>query len=199
MLRLFWMLCAACVPGLVWGHGSEFLGAKLSVLPSRELVLEVTADYGENPMIANREEAREALQHLLALEVAGARKLLLDLAPLAFEERKQPDADSPLPVDQSGKTHQLLTAIWRWQPPQELEAVRFHVPEEVNHATVFWLEETGVPKEKKKWSMLLGGDATPAVPLPQVADSRLWSAFAVIICAAIAFFLLHRHRSHSTA
>lgn len=199
MIRALVCFLQLLLPGVLWAHGSEFLGAKLRVLPSRELVLEVTADYGENPMIASREEAREALLHLLSLEVAGGKRLLRELAPLAFEERKQPDADSPLPTDATGKAHQLLTAIWRWRPPEELEAVRFQVPEAVNHATVFWLEEPGVQKEKKKWSMLLGGDSTPPVVLPKVTDSRLWAVFAAIICAIVAFLVLHRrHRSHSS-
>ncbi len=194
MMRLLFLLLLL-LPERMWGHGAEFLGAKLQVLPSRELVLEVTADYGENPMIADRAEAEAVLKDLLLVEQGGQKTVLRDLAPMQIQERTLPDADSPLPTDLSGKEHLLLTALWRWTPPEGVETVRFHVPEAVIHSTVFWLEERGVVKEKKKWSMLLGGDSTPAVPVPKRAVSFYVPVFVVIIGLAVAFFLLHRLRS----
>lgn len=192
-------LCALLLllPALVRAHGSEFLGAKLQVLPGRELLMEITADYGDNPMIQDRAEAEVAIQGLLEARWSVQSKPLADLAPLALEERSQPDRSSPLPTDESGSSHQLLTAVWRWQVPPEVKELRFGVPKNVQHSTVFWLEEPGVPREKKKWSMLLSGDSTPPVPLPDIAaDSPSWMAFTAIICISLTLvMLLRRYRT----
>jgi len=42
------------------GHGAEFLSAKLTLLPEAEVLLEVTADYGGNPLIADEAAAKQA-------------------------------------------------------------------------------------------------------------------------------------------
>jgi len=187
-------LCAMLLmlPALVRAHGSEFLGAKLQVLPSRELRLEITADYGDNPMIADRAEAEAALKDLMEASVQGKRTPLIELAPLTFEDRTKPDRASPLPTDESGNAHQLLTAVWRWTPPIDAAEVRFHVGDSVNHSTVFWLEEEGVPREKKKWSMLLSGDSTPAIKVPGASLRSRHVGFVAIICIAAALVVVLR-------
>jgi hypothetical protein len=52
---------AVLAPLCALGHGAEFLSAKLTLLPEAEVLLEVTADYGGNPLIANEAAALEAL------------------------------------------------------------------------------------------------------------------------------------------
>ncbi len=180
------------LPVLLRAHGSEFLGAKLQVLPSRELHLEITADYGDNPMLSDRAEAEMALSALLEAGYEDRRASLTELAPLRWEDRTEPDRASPLPTDDSGKAHQLLTAVWRWIPPADTAEVRFHVADAVNHATVFWLEEEGIPREKKKWSLLLSGDATPAIKLPEVSDYDRHVGFVAIICLGAALVVVLR-------
>lgn len=192
-----WCAILLLLPTLAWGHGAEFLGAKLHILPTRELLLEITADYGDNPMIADRAEAEAALMNLLHVRWSGESQPLSALAPLALEERTQPDLSSPLPTDESGKSHQLLTAVWRWTVPPEVRELRFHVPDSVKYDTVFWLEEAGVGREQKKWSMLLGGDSTPPIKLsapsmeePPTSFPAL--AFAVILCLSAALVVILR-------
>jgi hypothetical protein len=191
LITLRLLVCLTLFPTLLWSHGAEFIGAKLTVLPTRELTLELTADYGGNPMLANRDEAQQVLQSLLLLEFHSAKHALQDLAPFAFEDRTAPDASSPLPTDNSGAPHQLLTAIWRWHPPPQATEVRFHSPNASKHDAVFWIEEKEMPPEKKKWAMLLGGDQTPAIPLPRVATSPSRSSvvFVAILSFAIALIL----------
>lgn len=180
------------LPAVVWAHGSEFLGAKLQVLPSRELHLEITADYGDNPMLTDRTEAVTALKALLKAGFQGRSVALSELAPLQWEDRTEPDRASPLPTDDSGKAHQLLTAVWRWTPPAGTEEIRFQVADEVNHATVFWLEEEGVPRAKKKWSMLLSGDTTPVIRLPAAPLGNGYLGFLAIICLGAALVVVLR-------
>ena len=52
---------AILAPLCVFGHGAEFLSAKLTLLPEAEVLLEITADYGGNPLIADEAIAQEAL------------------------------------------------------------------------------------------------------------------------------------------
>jgi len=196
-------LCALLLllPALAWGHGAEFLGAKLQVLPARELLLEITADYGDNPMIADRAEAEAAIMNLLEVRWSGQSKALSALAPLTLEERTRPDPSSPLPTDESGTPHQLLTAVWRWTAPPDATELRFHVPASVSYNTVFWLEEAGVERERKKWSMLFGGDSTPPIQLAPLSSGSSLSpalAFAVILCLSAALVvILRRTRSRT--
>ncbi len=55
-------------PLFTFGHSSEFLLAKLCLTESGECLLEVTADYGDNPMIADENEARRALHGLFQIK-----------------------------------------------------------------------------------------------------------------------------------
>ena len=48
-------------PLCVFGHGAEFLSAKLTLLPDAEVLLEITADHGGNPLIVDESAAKDAL------------------------------------------------------------------------------------------------------------------------------------------
>ncbi len=190
MKSLVFLILAA--PASLLAHGSEFLGVKLRVATTRELTLELTADYGENPMISSRDEAEAVLRNQLEAEVGGTFAPISQLSTLALEDRDKPDESSPLPTDTSGAPHQLLTAVWRWNPPTEAAQVRFRVPADVKCTAVFWLDEPGVAPDQRKWSMLIGGDVTPAIPLPSLQHSWLWPQIAVIFCGLVTFFFVTR-------
>ena len=100
------------------GHGSEMMQVRLQFDDSGAAVLEMTADYGDNPMLGSEEAARTALQDMLRVEVGGQQYKLTDLAPLRLEERDQLDPTSPMPLppEAANVSHQLLTAVWQWLP-----------------------------------------------------------------------------------
>jgi hypothetical protein len=195
LIGVFVLWCIA--PSRAEAHGAEYLGAKLRVLPDGGITLEVTADYGENPMLSSREEALIAVKDLLEIELEDGFVPWSKLAELKWEDRSQPDRSSPLPTDAVEKPHQLVTAIWAWQPPPGMKKVRFHVPKGVVQDTIFWLAEPGVDRTKQRWCMLLGGDSTPEIPLPERKRNRWPVLIGVIFAFCWTFWMVRRYRSTS--
>ncbi|MBL9115487.1 MAG: hypothetical protein JNJ83_10820 [Verrucomicrobiaceae bacterium] len=173
-------------------HSSEFIGAKLTTGPGRQLTVEITADYGENPMITSLNEARTSILANLEVQTEAGFVPLDMLAPIELAKHTQPDRSSPLPTDPSDKAHQLLRGTWKWQPPHGQKAVRFRVPEDVVHSTIFWLNDESLPQDKRKWSMLLGGDSTPEIPLPAEGRMQIPLVIGVIFVALATFLWVRR-------
>ena len=151
------------LPLLASGHGSEMIQARLQFDDAGAAILEMTADYGDNPMLSSEEEARTALQDLLRVEVSGLQHRLTELAPLRIEERDHLDPTSPMPLppEAANTKHRLLTAVWQWQPTGDL--LRFTVPKGCMHDSLFWKQEPG---EKPQWCVLINGDFTPVIRVP---------------------------------
>ena len=155
---------AVALPLFASGHGSEFLDAKF-YLDARGLAnLEITADYSSNPMLANEQEARTALADAVRVTINAQDHKLADLAPLKLEPRQRPDPESPTPrgPEDPQTRHQLLTAIWQWRPAAE--SLTFTVPKESMQTVLFWMREPNI--HPPRWSMLIPGDHTPAIPMP---------------------------------
>jgi hypothetical protein len=171
---------ASVLPLLVYGHGTEFLDARLEV---REGVVElqIVADYGGNPMIANEDEARAALADALRIEIGEAltQSRLDSLAPLTIAPRAAPDPESPMPptIADPSQQHQLMEAKWRWM--STADKVRFFVPSSSGQSVLFWLHEPGI--QPPRWSMLIGEDRTPMVA---VTKSREFPWMMLSIVAA---------------
>ena len=182
---------AAALPLLAFGHGSEFLDAKFFFDRAGVAHLEITADYGGNPMLANAEEAKAALIDALRIICNDEEHKLSDLAPLKIEPRAQPDPESPAPrgPEDAQTKQQLLTARWQWQP--SATALRFFVPKDSMHTTLFWMREPDV--HPPRWSMLIAADRTPAIPVPPRAS--LWPWFAALLLPLS--WWSWRRRSHS--
>ena len=174
--RLILAGAAFALPLSASAHGSEFLVGKVIVQTDGRVLLEVTADYGDNPMIANEDEAAAAVRS--SLRPAG------DVATLGeprLEKRSQPDPDSPLPPDpmMTGKPHQLLTAVWQFTPNSR--DVRFEVPQGAGQTVVLWTKNLRQPGEDPRWVMLVPGEQSPAIQIPpQATRTTLWifSGFA---------------------
>lgn len=151
-------------PLLAYGHGVEFLLARLDLLPGKVRV-EVTADCEGNLMLPDQDAARAAMERLfqVRLEGGGAAERWTDLAALSFEERSELDPTVPLPADPtwSGRPHQLITGIWEWKVGP---GARFQlsVPEGEPVDTLLW--RTGAEEAAAggavAWKMLISGDET---------------------------------------
>jgi hypothetical protein len=150
------------------GHGAEFLQAKLAFDPDDSVRLELTADYGDNPMIGSQAEAQAALDGLLQIEIDHHWHPLTDLAPLHTEQRTQLDLSSPLDYapDANKAEHQLLVATWHWAPTQS--ELRFQVPRSSKHDVLFWkAQATPASAEPRVWKLLIANDTTPIITVPQ--------------------------------
>ena len=172
---------AAALPLLAQAHDGEFLQARFEARHG-VLHLQIIADYGGNPMIADEAEARRVLADALRIEV-GESKIqhrLDELAPLTIKPRAARDTQSPMPHTENDPEHphQLLAASWRWSAPDG--EVRFFVPETSRQTVLFWVHEPGA--SPARWTMLVSGDRTPtiAVKRPWWKHSWLWAALIML-------------------
>ena len=159
---------ALLAPLSAFGHGGEFLLARLSVLPNREVRLEITADYGENPMISSAEEAQALIPEILQLQRDGKSQSLGELSPGKFEKHGKLDPTAPLPAlpGEAEKIHELITGTWQWKASSD--SVRFGVPKGNPHNVLLWVTGEQPAMEKPRWEMLIAGDVSPVIVLPKV-------------------------------
>lgn len=189
---------AIALPLSVFAHGSEFLLAKVEMMKDTSLLVEVTADYGENPMLSTEQEARDALKDTLNLRIGDQSRPLNSVVPVRFEKRTQQDPTAPLPSDPlaENKPHQLLTATWRWKPSEE--SIAFEVPAGKPHTMIMWVADEKQPEVKPKWRMLIGGDVSPPINLPRgawVVDKFTIGLVLLVVLIAIVAGLLRMKKS----
>jgi len=153
---------ASSLPLLLYGHGGEFLEARLEAQDGT-LNLRIVAQYGDNPMIADEAEARKVLADAVRIEVgtAGKNQRLDELTPLVMAPRAARDTGSPMPktAEDSSHSDKLLEASWTW--PATEENVNFLVPETSGQVVLFWIPAPG--EKTPRWSLLIPGDRTPAI------------------------------------
>jgi len=166
---------AVLAPLCVFGHGAEFLSAKLTLLPDAEVLLEITADYGGNPLIADESIAREALNDPVRLK---HHETLVSLAELAAVNITQHDnwaefaPASYLPSDTEAKPHTLITAAWRWR--SETPEIVFEMPKGKLHDVLLWTRDQTNPDVSPKWMLLLAGDRSKAISVYGASWWRRW-------------------------
>jgi len=177
---------AVMFPLCAFGHGAEFLLAKLSIARSGECVLEVTADYGDNPMLQDENEARSALKNLLQITSNGRVHELDDLAQPIVEKRSKPDPNAPgyRPDQDKTQEHKLLLSRWRWQP--QSENFSFQLPNSNPHTALLWLVDERVPQGEPRWVMMIAGDKSPVIQVPRQAGKWwLWGMMAAAFGMAL--------------
>lgn len=157
---------AVLAPLCAFGHGAEFLSAKLTLLPDAEVLLEITADYGGNPLITDESVAREALIDPIRLR---RDETLVPMAELSAASVTQHDnwaefaPASYLPSDTETQPHTLITAAWRWRN-SEPEIV-FEMPKGKLHDVLLWTRDQTNPNAPPKWMLLLAGDKSKAIAI----------------------------------
>jgi hypothetical protein len=170
---------AVLAPLCALGHGTEFLSAKLTLLPDAEVLLEVTADYGGNPLIMDEDAALEALadpvrlrqhQTLVPLASLGTAKITqhhnwADYAPAAY-----------LPTDTENGDHALITSAWRWHSKEP--EITFEMPKGKLHDVLLWTLDASHPEAEPKWMLLLAGDRSRPIPIQLPPWWRSWMAAA---------------------
>lgn len=195
-LAVFFCGGAMLAPLFAFGHGVEFLLAKLEI-GSERVRLELTADCEGNFMLPDREAAMAAMNRLFVvvhrLEKGGdeTARPWTQLAPLRFEDRTHLDPTVPLPPDPSWdeRGHQLVTGIWEWVPPPE-HLFRFQVPFGEPIDTLLWRNTVGEEGKSATWRILISGDATDWFALAEEGKRRKfdWWKVAFVAVAAICFF-----------
>jgi hypothetical protein len=164
VIPLLAALAAILLPPSAFGHSTEFILAKVTPQNGRVL-LELTADYGGNPMIGGETEARAVLSKVLRVRTGGGTWELSALAPLRFERRTQIDSAAPIPHDpiSDAEPHQILCALWSWK--SAAEKIAFEVPPDAGQTLILWTPPKE-PGKEPRWIILLGGDASPEIAIP---------------------------------
>lgn len=183
---------AVMAPLCALGHGAEFLSAKLTLLPDAEVLLEITADYGGNPLIADESIAREALSDPVRLK---QHERLVSLAELAAVNVTQHDnwaefaPASYLPSDTEAQPHALITAAWRWR--SETPEIVFEMPKGKLHDVLLWTRDQTNPEAPTKWMLLLAGDRSKAIPVNWTPWWRRWQTLMVssVLILALGFYI----------
>lgn len=215
---LFPLITAALLPTSGWAHATDFILVKVSPHAGR-VDVELTADYGGNPMFTDKAEAQAVLTHVLRVRSGdgGSTSELTALAPLRFEDRREFDPTAPIPLDPTtgAEAHQLLTALWSWNC--SAQKIAFEMPSDSNQSVILWTPPSsrseGIPAgggvrgsspgEKPRWVFLLPGEVSPEVMVPP-RSATAWlvscaSAGLIGISATIGFSLAARKRRTARA
>jgi hypothetical protein len=156
---------ASLAPLIAFSHACEFLVARLD-MKAGSIHLEITADYGGNPLIEDEAAAREAVKRILQVHAGGQVWALEDLAPLNIQHRTQWDPQTPASFapPQNGQDHQLLSAVWEWQP--KVDELTLAVPKGHLHDVLLWTQDEHLPGKQAKWMLLIEGESTPVIHIP---------------------------------
>ncbi len=170
---------AVLAPLCALGHGAEFLSAKLTLLPDAEVLLEITADYGSNPMIMDEAAAREALADPVRLRQQESLVPLATLGTPSISEHHNWADYAPaayLPSGTDGEAHSLITSAWRWRSPEP--EIIFEMPKGKLHDVLLWTHDATQPEAPPKWMLLLAGDRSRPIAIQQTPWWRNWIAVA---------------------
>jgi hypothetical protein len=163
----------------VFAHGNQFIAAKLTIGDGGRVDLELTADHGDNPNIADVAEAREVLRGCLQVCLGDERFPLEHFGPLIFSERQHYGDDSPLPLAEAGP-HRLVVASWRADLPAQrvVFAAQGHTPFDV----VLWRAGGTPVSGTSRWTLLIAGDRSPEfIMTPASLRLPAWSALLLVL------------------
>lgn len=203
--RIFFMLAGGAVlaPLFAFGHACEFLVARLETKPDL-VTLEITADYGGNPLIVDEAAAREAVRSIFKVHSGGQVKGLEELSPLRMESRSQWDPATPasLAPPPDGQTHLLITGVWNWKPDADFMALA--VPKKNLHDVLLWTRGEKLPGKDARWMLLIEGDKTPDIRVkPETLGPRfsswLWFWLPVPALGLAGAWMLSRYLQRAAA
>lgn len=152
---------------LVCAHGNLFLCARVSVGDDGRISLELTADHGDNPYIADAQEARAVLRDALAVCLGPRRLSLEQLGELRFEDRDRYSDDAPVPPAAEPGPHHLVTALWQARLPGQ--EVVFAAQDSTPLDVVLWRAGEQPAPGCSRWTLLISGDRSPGFAMTPAA------------------------------
>lgn len=153
-------------PAALWAHASAFVLAKCSPAESGEVLLELTVDYRQHPILTGQEAAVAALREVLQVDTPQGPVPLETVVSgtVRFETTMDPDLPLPRDTGEAETSHALAVIRYQWTP--NAAELKFSVPRGNPHDVLFWLGGTArVPGEPVPWRVLIAGDTTPPIPL----------------------------------
>lgn len=152
---------------LAFAHGNQFIFACVTIGDDGRVALELIADYGDNPYIADAQEARQVLREALSVRVADDLLPLEHFGELHFEERQRYADDSPVPSASDPAPHHLVAARWETRLPDQhiIFKAKEHTPLDV----VMWRSGETVTSDCRRWMLLIAGDKNPEFTMTSAA------------------------------
>jgi hypothetical protein len=168
------------------------LSAKLTLLPEAEVLLEITADYGGNPLIADEAVAKEALMDPVRLLRGESLVPLAELSAASITQHDNWAEFAPalyLPSDAETQAHTLITAAWRWRS-SEPEIV-FEMPKGKLRDVLLWTRDQTNPDAPPKWMLLLAGDRSKAISIHWPPWWQRWQMVMAssVVVLALGYFV----------
>jgi hypothetical protein len=162
-----------------FAHGNQFIAAQLTIADDGRVALELTADHGDNPNIADAAAARQVLRECLQVCIGAERFPLEHFGALTFAEHQHYREDSPLPSASEPGPHRLVMASWSAQLPGQ--RIVFAAPERTPFDVVLW--RAGAPVlEGNRWVLLIAGDRSPEFTMTQASFRLpLWSVVLLLV------------------
>jgi hypothetical protein len=166
-----------------FAHGNQFICARLTVGDDGRVALELTADHGDNPNIADATEARQALRDCLQVCIGDQRFPLEHFGRLSFAERQHYSEDSPVPLASEPGPHRLVTAVWSaYLPGQRLVfAAKEHTPLDV----VLWRAGEVPEPGHSRWMLLIAGDRSPEFTTGRTSPAAVPLIITGLVTAAM--------------
>jgi hypothetical protein len=190
----FWLMAFTGLPMAAWGHGYEFLSARLDLREEGSLIeLKITAAYGANPMLPNATAAITDLSETLHIQHHGKARLLTDLAPIHYEQSGSSEGTLPASLLHADDRldHQFMIAHWRWVP--DVAEIAFTVPKGSKHDVLLWREPSGEATES---ILLLSGDVSKSIPVNPTPEHWVVMALMLVTALLIISFFRFRGRTH---
>ena len=181
-----------------FAHGNQFVCARVTIGDDGHVALELTADYGDNPNIADAQAARQVLHEALRLQIGDDLIPLERLGELRFSERDRYSDDSPVPSAADPGPHRLVTASWQARLPGQ--RLVFAAKERTPLDVVMWQAGRSPSPGQSRWMLLIAGERSPAFILTPAAASIPAGWFAgLALLVALPLLMWNRVRRRSLA
>lgn len=172
----------------LFGHGSEYVYAKLSIgSEPRSVVLELGVEFLANPLVDSKKEAHEILSADVLIESSVGAFSMRDLGEqVDWSERGQFDSDAPLAAaEHDDEPHQMLVARADLSD-LDVDSLNLRVSDESLQAVIFWVDEQPAESDTVRRVFLIAGDHSMPVDLPSKPRRQL----PMILTAVVLIFLI---------
>lgn len=197
------MVAGLAFPAPAFAHGNQFLCARVTIGDDGHVTVDLTADYGDNPNIADAQAAREVLREALRVQLGNDLIPLERVGELRFSERDRYSDDSPVPSAVEPGPHRLVIASWQARLPGQ--RLVFAAKERTPLDVVMWQAGEKSSPGQSRWILLIAGERSPAFILTPAAASipAGWFAGLALLAAlpllALPLLVWQRIRRRSSA
>ena len=198
MRRLLPWAAFCLLGGRADAHGLQFLLAKVTPTQNGRLMMEISADFTANPLIADENAAETVIANILTIQDQGAPRKVGASQGIRFQRTRDIDPTCPvqIPPAPGGLRHELVTGYL--EEVVTGSSLEFGIPKGNPHDVILWtMPVDGQGAAVKKFSLIAGD--TVKLDLTEPRSNR-WKVGAitcgvVLILAGILFAFARQRRS----